>query len=256
MISIHGIRKKLALTFLVTPMVLSIPVASASFMVYPMSTTVKNGDQNSLIKIYSKSDNTQYIKVTVKKIINPGTAQEKDETVASWQENNLIASPNKIIVPAGGNKAVRLTQIQSPAEETLYRVYFEGVNSASTDIQQMDVTDPSGKQSKAAVSVNMVFAALVRTVPDKPVAALTANQDAQGQVKLSSTGNIRAGVKGVDFCPQNTVSAGCDHQDIKKYIYPHQSSAAGINTHHYPFAVITVADETKPNDVSTISIKL
>ncbi|ALX93551.1 hypothetical protein AV650_08235 [Serratia fonticola] len=256
MINLSHLSKKVSLFAVAIPLLLGASAANAGIMVYPMAMTVKNGNQNNLIKVFSKSDSTQYVKVTVKKVINPGTAQEKDEPVASWQENNLIASPNKIIVPAGSNKAVRLTQIKAPQEETLYRVYFEGVSPASVDVQQMEVTDQSGKTAKAAVSVNMVFAALVRTMPDKPLASIEASQNAQGQLVINSTGNIRAGVQAIDYCPQNTLSSGCDHQVVKKYVYPHQSYQAGTNSHHYPYAFITVSDETTPDQVSKISIKL
>ena len=88
--------------------IMFIPYASANFMVYPVS-TVLPGDGSSVIRVYSKSGDILYIKSRVVKIINPGTPEEKEVNVSNWQENGIIVSPARIIVPAGENRAVRLT---------------------------------------------------------------------------------------------------------------------------------------------------
>lgn len=229
-------------------------VAQANFMVYPMSATVA-AKQNTLIRVYSKSKETQYIKVSVKKVINPGTPQEKDEPVANWQENNLIISPNKIIVPAGSNKAVRLTQITPPAQETLYRVYFEAVSPDAPSPQDMMSADGK-KKTAVSLSLNMVFAALVRVMPEKSVTQLSASLQ-QNNLTVHNTGNIRTGVMSVDFCPSNTKTDACQHQDFKRYIYPEQSVTAEIKSKSTsPWVLINIKKDDNSTDTETIPYHL
>lgn len=190
--------------------------ASANFMVYPMSTAVTAG-KDGLIRIYAKTRDTQYIKVTVKKISNPGTANETETPVASWQETSLIVSPNKVIVPGGGNKAIRLTQLAPPAEETLYRLYFEGVSPETTQ----PAASEAASRPRAALTLNVVFAALVRVLPREAHLSLRAARTDKA-ITLTNDGNVRAGIVGLDLCPTQKKTAACRHDALRRYVYPGQ----------------------------------
>lgn len=206
-------KRNIFSVIIATIMIVSFP-ALANFMVYPMSSTVVAGN-DSLIRVYSKSEATQYIRINVKKIVNPATETEKEENVQSWNENNLIASPNKIILPAGGSKAVRMTQIEPPENEVLYRVYFESV-SAEPDKKEVEVGN--GK-TKASLSLNIVFAALVRVLPKKVNIALEAKLD-ESKIILKNIGNVRAGVQKISLCNNDKINSECSTIDLNKFIYP------------------------------------
>ncbi|HGV3635720.1 TPA: CS1 fimbrial subunit B, partial [Escherichia coli] len=110
--------RKLFLSLLMIPF-----VAKANFMIYPISKEIKGGS-SELIRIYSKSKDTQYIKVYTKKVLNPGTKEEYEVDTPNW-EGGLVTTPSKVILPGGGSKSVRLSQLKDISSEDVYRVYFE-----------------------------------------------------------------------------------------------------------------------------------
>lgn len=108
-------------------------MASANVMVYPMSLTMNDVNlSKNQFKVYSKSDRVQYLNIYVKEVLNPATAQEKEVPVSILSGSGIIASPQKIILPPGGEHTVRLRSLSSPNKELLYRVYVETV-AANTD---------------------------------------------------------------------------------------------------------------------------
>nr|WP_262420190.1 hypothetical protein [Enterobacter roggenkampii] len=65
-------------------------MALANMSVYPMELNVdKSGAAQ--IKVASKTDDIQFIRVRQKKILNPGTPQEKEIDVASWKEGGVVS---------------------------------------------------------------------------------------------------------------------------------------------------------------------
>ncbi|STD19034.1 Alpha-fimbriae chaperone protein [Enterobacter asburiae] len=75
-------------------------MAMANMSVYPMELNMdKSG--TAQIKVASKTDDIQFIRVRQKKILNPGTAQEKEIDVASWKEGGVVVTPEKFALAAG-----------------------------------------------------------------------------------------------------------------------------------------------------------
>ncbi|WP_396015047.1 hypothetical protein [Escherichia coli] len=200
---------------------LFIPCAYANFMVYPMSTNLQ-GDGSSLIRIYSKSGDILYVKTRVVKIINPGSPDEKEVNVPGWAEGGIVVSPAKIIVPAGGNRAVRLVSLSHPEQETLYRVYFEGVPSAN-DLSG-DIASSTDKK-KASVSLNIIFGVLVRVLPKVEHIQLNVIRGSKGEISLRNDGNVRVGITGIDLCPTEKNSDNCVHHSYARSLYPEQQTS-------------------------------
>lgn len=200
-----------------------IPYASANFMVYPIS-TVLQGERSSLIRVYSKSSDILYIKSYVVKIINPGTPEEKEINISNWQDNEIIVSPARIIVPAGGERAVRLTSLSQPVQETLYRVYFEGVPSA-VDLSGNIKDDISFKDKKASVSINIIYGALVRVLPETKHIQLNVIRGSKGEISLRNDGNVRVGLAGIELCPTEKNNDKCIYHKYERGLYPQQKTS-------------------------------
>lgn len=238
----------------VTGLVIYSPIVSASFTVYPIAASVE-ADKSSLIRIYSKDSDPLYIKTYVKRIVKPGTPEEYEEVVPAWQANSLIVSPGKIIVPAGGNKAVRLTALTPPEKEVIYRVYFESVQP--TEEEPGKVSGSTGKQKLSSnVSLNVIYAALVRVLPVNKtvdVGVIKINDE----IVLTGKGSVRTAIKRIELCPTQQSSEDCSSHEIKKNLYPEQkmnSSIKGIPSK--PWVLIYTAEKQSDKTEKVISAKL
>ncbi len=238
----------------VTGFIVFSPLASAGFTVYPIAASVE-AEKSSLIRVYSKDTDPLYIKTYVKRIVKPGTPDEYEEVVPAWQANSLIVSPGKIIVPAGGNKAVRLTTITPPEKEVIYRVYFESVQPTKEDT--VDSTNSTGKETFSSnVSLNIIYAALVRVLPVNKVVDVGASI-INDEIVLTGTGTVRTAIKRVELCPTQQSSVECNSHEIKKNLYPEQqmhTSVKGITSK--PWVLIYTAEDKSDKTESVISIKL
>ena len=116
-------KKRVSMTTAFYVAALSLPffseMALANMSVYPMELNVdKSGAAQ--IKVASKTDDIQFIRVRQKKILNPGTAQEKEIDVASWKEGGVVVTPEKFALAAGAMRVVRLVSLTPPEKETTW----------------------------------------------------------------------------------------------------------------------------------------
>ncbi|WP_182080278.1 fimbrial protein, partial [Enterobacter bugandensis] len=132
----------------------------ANMSVYPMELNVDSAGA-AQIKVASKTDDIQFIRVRQKKILNPGTAQEKEIDVASWKEGGVVVTPDKFALAAGAMRVVRLVSLTPPEKETTWRVYFEGVKQPDSIIPGQ----PESTAATAKLGVNVIWGALVHLAP-------------------------------------------------------------------------------------------
>jgi P pilus assembly chaperone PapD len=208
----------------------------ANFMIYPISKDIHGGG-SELIRIYSKSTDTQYIKIYAKRIINPGTSEESEVDVANWKDG-MVITPGRLILPAGSSKSVRLTQVTPPATEEVYRVYFESVKPEKKE----DVAE--NKSLKTDLSVNIIYAALVRALPENPKLNVNASVSPEKSIVINNSGNIRVGVKDIYFCRNATMGNDCLKKSYNKNIYPGNRFDTIVNREEFAHVFI----ETNNNE--------
>ena len=171
-------------------------MALANMSVYPMELNVdKSGAAQ--IKVASKTDDIQFIRVRQKKILNPGTAQEKEIDVASWKEDGVVVTPEKFALAAGAMRVVRLISLMPPKKETTWRVYFEGV-------KQPDSIIPGKAESPAAMAtlgVNVIWGALVHIAPEENVISLSFDPR---RGTLKNNGTLRVPLREIGICDANS----------------------------------------------------
>lgn len=167
-------------------------MALANMSVYPMELNVdKSGAAQ--IKVASKTDDIQFIRVRQKKILNPGTPLEKEIDVASWKEGGVVVTPEKFALAAGAMRVFRLVSLAPPEKETTWRVYFEGV-------KQPDSIIPGKAESPAATArlgVNVIWGALIHLAPEKSVVSLTIDP-LRGTLK--NNGTLRVPLREIGVC--------------------------------------------------------
>ncbi|MEX0943224.1 MAG: fimbria/pilus periplasmic chaperone [Pseudomonadales bacterium] len=78
---------------------------------------------NQDVKISNTGDDVMYIEVEVLAVKNPGTPDEERIAIADPRELKLLATPSKLIIPAGGQKLIRIVNLQSSNDsERVYRI--------------------------------------------------------------------------------------------------------------------------------------
>ncbi|BEM54860.1 fimbrial protein [Serratia marcescens] len=189
---------------------MQINATSGAMYVYPMEVSVGfNGA--SQIKVISQDNDVQFIKVSLKQIFQPGTAQENEKASDASSAAGLIITPQKIALSPASERVVRLVSVMPPVKETTWRAYFESVNEDNFIAQQGDLNAPTGT---ASIGVNVVWGALIHVAPEKVQASL---KIIEGSGKVSNNGTIRIPVKEVGACDKSGV---CQWKRISATVYP------------------------------------
>ncbi|WP_058709048.1 hypothetical protein [Pantoea stewartii] len=187
--------------------------ANAAVSVYPIEVNIgKSG--NSKIEVISSSEKVAFVKVSVKKIINPGTPHEKELEVEGLDKNGLIVTPLKLAITPGSKRIVRMVTLDTPEKETTWRVYFQEVSSDEYN----NVSDNSMHgETKAEVGVNIVWGALVHVLPKIPTYNLILNTKT-GSIYNAGTSRIK--IKGI--C-KRSYDGKCNWKESGSTIYPDMS---------------------------------
>ena len=135
----------------------------------------------------SSSTETLYINVDVIEVRNPGEDNELRQVAVNPMEVGLLASPNRLILPPGGQQFVRLVSLL-PAEENdrIYRVDFSPV------VGELEATE-------SAVRMMVAYEALVIVRPDSMNKEIEAER-IENTVKFRNEGNTNVFVDRIEYC--------------------------------------------------------
>ena len=184
--------------------------ASCAMYIYPMEVEVgmKGASQ---IKVISQDNDVQFIKVNLKKIEQPGTAQEHEQSIDKTNASGLVITPEKIALSASGQRVVRLVSIIPPKKETTWRAYFESVNESNF----ISLPGSENNSSKtASVGVNVVWGALIHVAPEKIITSLKIVDDTG---KVINDGTIRISIDELGVCDK---SGQCQWKKLSSTVYP------------------------------------
>lgn len=123
----------------------------AGVSVYPIEVSINSGG-NSKIEVMSQAKDVSFVRITAKKIVNPGTPEEKEIPVNITGDDSLIVTPQKLAITPGGVRIVRLVTLTPPEKETTWRVYFE---EASENNFREDKKSEGNKKSRRGRQYNM-----------------------------------------------------------------------------------------------------
>ncbi|EOL9123078.1 fimbrial protein [Enterobacter ludwigii] len=194
----------------------------AAMSVYPMEVSVDTKG-TSQIKLISKSDEVQFVKITLKKIINPGTSSEKEVIADESNADEVAVVPAKIALAAGTERVVRIVSLLPPEKETTWRAYFESVDER--EFNDNGELNNSVKKS-ATVGVNIIWGALIHVLPITHDPALS-YKTSTGEILNS--GNVRVPIKEIGVCK---VNGQCVWSKVIKTIYPDMvNSLSGVVFH-------------------------
>ena len=136
-----------------------------------------DGSNRQDVEVRNPDDETLYIQVDIFEVINPGTDEEERREVINPREANFLATPNKMAIPPGGRKLVRLVNLQEPGDKE--RVFRVNLKPISADVEA----------DQTAIKVLVGYQLLVMIHPAEPEPKLAATRD-NGKLKLVNEGNI------------------------------------------------------------------
>ncbi|EMD8279996.1 fimbria/pilus periplasmic chaperone [Salmonella enterica] len=161
----------------------------AGIQISPMNISLNNQDEYSgTVSFYSTSTETQYIKVTVKKIIFSGTSQQKEISALPGDDEILVVSPQSFILSPQRKHIVRLLPLNVPQKEKVYRVYVSSV------------PDDAGRETvnnNARITINVIWGVLVYVEPENSTVLLS--YDSKTGI-LINHGNRHIRVSDYGFC--------------------------------------------------------
>jgi len=145
------------------------------------------------VLITNNGAETLYLKVEVFEVKDPGTPSERREKPTDPSAITLLATPNKMIVPSGGRKLIRLVNLGGHELERIYRV---------------NVTPVVGELKATGMTVNVVVAyqLLVIVAPGEPVIDLDYERTGK-RATFKNHGNTNALLHGGEQCPADPNSS-------------------------------------------------
>ena len=119
-----------------------------------------------------------YVQVEVLTVRNPGTDQEAQVRETDPERMQLLATPEKMIIPPGGQKLVRIVNLEPGSEDE--RIYRINVTPILPPLQE----EVEGNLVRVVVAYQL----LVIVPPELPQASWKAERKGQ-QLSFTNTGN-------------------------------------------------------------------
>lgn len=162
--------------------------AGAVIDVLPKLIEVKD-TQPITVNIVNKSEHTEYVSVTLSRLLNPGVPYEQEqlEPVGMSREPQLYAYPFRLSLAQGQSKTIVLKPLNAVDKETVYRLDIKPVMALSGEPHVKTV---------AGVAISLSFSTLVRQLPAKQSSDIAISCREQG-VMLTATGTVRYKVESV-----------------------------------------------------------
>ncbi len=160
------------------------------------------------VEVENPSSETLYIEITPSIVRNPGTENEKRETITDPRESGLLVTPNKIVVPPGGRKLVRIVSLNSPGDdEHVYRVTFKPI-----------VGDVETEQ--IGVKILIGYEVLVLLQPSSPEPSLVTTRSGN-TLSFVNEGNTNVLLRQGTQCPKGASQNADECETLRgKRLYP------------------------------------
>lgn len=140
------------------------------------------------LRVLNKHEkNNLYVNVEIREVIHPGTDKEQRVLLEGIKNLPLVITPNKMVVPPGGKKNVRVVVLADAGKvDRIFRA---------------DFTPAEGPLKAKASGIKLILAyqILVIVRPEKPVGTVTSERKGD-QVLFRNTGNTNVYLKSGRQC--------------------------------------------------------
>lgn len=135
-----------------------------------------NSQPRQDVKVSNTGEEVIYVEVEVLAVENPGTPEETRSVVSNPQDLKLLATPTKLIVPPGGQKLVRIVNLQPRnSDERVYRINVTPIV-------------PPLQEETSQLRIVVAYQILTIVQPDSPESKLTAVRRGN-QIVFENDGN-------------------------------------------------------------------
>ena len=190
--------------------------AMANVTIFPMRVML-NQQGSGVVQVLSKSTETRYMEVDVRRVEHPATPQEKEVKVKMGSIDSLVVTPARFALPAGAIQPLRIVNIKPLQQEVSYRIWLNSVPGSTPDL-----TVPAGdNKASTAVGIVMSWGVVVNVPPEHPQVKLKIDSSAQ---TVSNMGNIHAVIARVGDC---SVNSQCRWANINKSVYANEKLDIG-----------------------------
>lgn len=124
------------LLLLFSPIVMADMYVDRSIVIFEPGTQSRQD-----IKVSNSGEDIMYIQVEVFQVNHPGEIEEERIKISDPKQIKLIATPNKLIIPAGGQKLVRILNLDKKQDiERIYRINITPIVAPlEEDISQLRI---------------------------------------------------------------------------------------------------------------------
>ena len=127
------------------------------------------------IEVYNSGDAPLYVEVQPSVVLSPGEVGEDRIPITDPRKAGLLVTPNKLIVPAGASKSVRLVKLANTPHEQVFRIAIKPVNSGV-----------EAEQSGLKIMIGYEVLAII--YPNNPTPELEVTRDGR-QLHIRNAGN-------------------------------------------------------------------
>ena len=193
-------------------LIFPVPYASANMVLSEAIVHFEPGNPlRRDIEVENPSEENLYVQVEPSIVINPGTENERREAIVDPREHGLLVTPNKLVVPPGGRKLVRLVSLQPLGKkERVYRITFKPVTGEL-------------ESEHIGIKILIGYEVLVLMQPAAPDPNLVAKKDGQ-KIFFNNKGNTNVLLREGKQCPKGVdpESEECERLGGKR-LYPGNS---------------------------------
>lgn len=144
-----------------------------------------------------------FVEVEVLEVRNPGTDKEERIAVRNPEEIGLIATPKRLVVPAGSRRVVRLVNLAGHGQaERVYRVNVKPV------IAPEEADSAKAREKSMEVKILVAYQLLVFVSPEAPAAQLDGRREGT-TLHLQNKGNVNIHLYDGRQCPPGDAKDQC-----------------------------------------------
>jgi len=153
------------------------------------------GDPESIdVTVSNNGDEPLYVDTEIVEVLAPGTDAEERVPVGGSLDVPLLVSPNKLVIPPGQRRLLRLVNMAGHAEaERVFRVTAKPV-------------PPPAVAERSGIRVMVAYQLLVIVAPEHPQQDLQARRDGRSLI-FENRGNVNVMLHSGLQCPP-----GVDHE--------------------------------------------
>ena len=162
------------------------------------------------IRVTNITSENLFLQTEIYKVVNPGDENEERIRITDPDEMKLLTTPQKSVVRPGGQRSVRLVNLETPKKkEEVYRITFRPV---SGDVEA----------NQNAIQLLIAYQALVFVRPEKPEYDVIAKRQGDA-VTFTNTGNSNVILRNGEQCALDIKDEKCVEITSGGRIYAGQS---------------------------------